>query len=130
MSRLFYEDEFDALTTMIGESGKTIKECAHHLYPDMKPDSAYAKLKDQLNQKGSEELKFRQVITLMKFCESYDPLMYACDETLHARPDRKAPEDEEIKLVEAINGAASVLTKAMRQLEHLRERERGIVRAV
>jgi sulfur relay (sulfurtransferase) DsrF/TusC family protein len=120
MARLFYEDEFDALNTMIGDSGKTVKECANHLYPDMKPDSAYAKLKDQLNQKGSEELKFRQVLALMKFCETYDPLMYVCDETLHARPDRKAPADEEVKLVEAINSAAETMNKAMRQLEHLR----------
>jgi hypothetical protein len=46
--------------------------------------------------------------------------MFACDETLHARPDRKAPKDEEVKLVEAINGAAATMQKAMRQLEHLR----------
>lgn len=123
MARLFYEDEFDALTTMIGQSGKTIKECANHLYPDMKPDSAYVKLKNQLDRKGDEELKFRQVVSLMKFCEQYDPLMYACDETFHARPDRKAPEDEEVRLVEAINAAAGVMTKAMRQIELLQARK-------
>ena len=55
----------------------------------------------------------------------YDPLFYACDETLHGRPDRVAPEDEEVRLVEAINGAASVLDRAMRQLEGLRERRNG-----
>lgn len=118
--RLFYEDEFDALASMIGESGKSIKECALFLYPDMKAESAYAKLKDQLNQRGSEELKFRQVLALMKFCDCFDPLMYACDETLHARPDRKAPADEEVRLVNAINGAADVLSRAMHQLERLR----------
>lgn len=119
MSRLFYEDEFDALTTMVGESGKTMKECAAFLYPDMKPESAYSKLKDQLNHKGSEQLKFRQVVALAKFCEQYDPLLYFCDETMHARPDRKAPADEKVKLVEAIHGAADVMNKAMRQLERL-----------
>lgn len=122
MSRLFYEDEFDALATMIGASGKSVKQCASFLYPDMKPESAYAKLKDQLNPKGSEELKFRQVVALMKFCEAYDPLMFACDETLHARPDRKAPEDEAVRLVEAINGAASIMNRAMKQLEILQAR--------
>lgn len=121
MRRLFYEDEYDALNAMVGGSGKTIKQCAAFLFPDMKPDSAYAKLKDQLNPLGSEELKFRQVIALMKFCETYDPLLYACDETYHARPDRKAPEDEAVRLVEAINGAAEIMTKAMRQLERLQE---------
>jgi hypothetical protein len=128
MARLFYEDEFDALNTMIGDSGKTVKECANHIYPDMKPDSAYAKLKDQLNHKGTEELKFRQVLALMKFCESYDPLMYACDETLHARPDRKAPADEEVRLIEALNGAVDTVNKTMQQIERLRAS--GILRVV
>lgn len=130
MSRLFYEDEFDALATMIGNSNKTVKQCASFLSPDMKPDSAYAKLKNQLSQSGDEELKFRQVIALMKFCEAYDPLMYACDETLHGCPDRKAPADEEVRLVEAINGAAEVMTKAMRQLEQLQSRAIQLSRVV
>ncbi len=56
----------------------------------------------------------------MKFCERYDPLMYVCDETLHARPDRKTVEDESVKLVETINSAALAMTKAMTQLERLR----------
>lgn len=55
--------------------------------------------------------------------------MYVCDETLHARPDRKAAADEEVRLVEAINGAASVLDKAVRQLEHLRSRNHPAIKA-
>jgi hypothetical protein len=121
MRRLFYEDEFDALQAMVGGSGKTVKQCASFLYPDMKSESAYAKLKDQLNPKGSEELKFRQVLALMKFCENYDPLLYACDETCHARPDRKAPEDEAVRLAEAITGAADMMNRAMKQLERLQD---------
>jgi len=118
--RLFYEDEFDALQAMIGESGKGFKACALHLWPEMKAESAYAKLKDCVDPKGSEKLKFSQVLLLMKFCERYDPLLYACDETLHARPDRKTVDDESVKLVETINSAAHVLSKAMAQLERLR----------
>lgn len=121
--RLFYEDEFDALQTMVGESGKGFKKCATHLWPDLKPETAYAKLKDCLETRGSERLKFGQVIALMKFCERYDPLLYACDETLHARPDRKTVEDESVKLVETINSAATVLSKAMAQLERLRSNQ-------
>lgn len=118
--RLFYDDEYDALQTMVGDSGKTIKACALHLWPDMKAESAYAKLKDCLNPKGSEQLKFSQVIALMKYCERYDPLLYACDETLHARPDRKTVDDESVKLVETINSAALTMSKAMAMLERLR----------
>lgn len=122
MTRLFYEDEYDALAAMIGNSGKTVQECAHRIYPDMKPASAYAKLKSQLNPDGDEHLRFSQVLLLMQFCEAYDPLMYLCDELLHARPDRKEPDDEEVRIVEAINSAASVLNKAMKQLEILQSR--------
>jgi len=121
-ARLFYEDEYDALQTMVGSSGKTVKQCALHLWPEMKAESAYAKFKDCLNANGSEQFKFGQVVELMRFCERYDPLMYQCDETLHARPDRKTVDDESVKLVETINSAAHVLSKAMAQLERLRIR--------
>jgi len=78
-------------------------------------------LKACLNSEKDERLTFGQIIAAMKFCECYDPLMYACDDTMHARPDRRAPKDEEVKLVEAINGAASTLQRAMKQLENLRQ---------
>lgn len=118
--RLFYEDEFDALQVMVGESGKGFKKCAAHLWPDLKPETAYAKLKDCLESRGSERLKFGQVIELMRFCERYDPLMYACDETLHARPDRKTIDDESLKLVETINSAMAITSRAVAALERLR----------
>lgn len=121
--KLFYDDEFDAITQAINDSGKTWKQVAAHLFPDMKPDSAYAKLKVCASPTGDQRLTFGQVIRLMAFCEQYDPLMHACDETLHARPDRKAPGDEEIKLVEVINGAAHTLDRAMKTLEQLRTKQ-------
>lgn len=120
--RLFYEDEFDALQTMVGESGKGFKACAAFLWPDLKPETRYAKLKDCLETNGTERLKFGQVLALMTFCERYDPLLYMCDETLHARPDRKTVEDESVKLVEVIGHAATSLNKAMAQLARLQGR--------
>lgn len=129
-NKLFYEDEYESLGLMISNSSKSHQEVAYFLFPHMKPASAYARLKECLNPAGDQHLTFGQVIAVMKFCECYDPLMYACDETLHARPDRKSPADEEVKLVEAINGAASVLSKAMAQLEQLRNRKPEMVRGV
>ncbi len=119
-AKLFYDDEYEALQLMVSNSQKTIKELAGFLYPHMKPESAYARLKSCLSADGDQRLTFGQIVAAMKFCGCYDPLMYACDETLHARPDRKSPEDEEVKIVEAINGAADVMNKAMKQLENLR----------
>lgn len=121
--KLFYDDEFDAITQAVNDSSKSWKEVAAHIFPDMKPDSAYAKLKVCASPTGDQRLTFGQVIRLMVFCEAYDPLMHACDETLHARPDRKTPADEEVKLVEVINGAANTLNRAMKTLEQLKARQ-------
>lgn len=120
-NKLFYEDEYEALNLMVSNSAKTAKELAIFLFPHLKLDSAYARLKACLNPEKDERLTFGQIIAAMKYCECYDQLMYACDETMHARPERRAPKDEEVKLVEAINGAASTLQRAMRQLENLRQ---------
>ena len=127
--KLFYEDEFEALQLMVSGSGKSIKEIATFLWPEMKPESAYAKLKACLNPRGDENLRFGQVLALMKFCNTFDPLYYACDDTLHARPDRKTPEDESVKLVEAIEGAADIMNKAMAQLERLQGHPMAMRRA-
>lgn len=126
--KLFYDDEFDAIRQAISDSGKPFKLVAAHMFPDMKPESAYAKLKRCTDSQGDERLTFGQVVRLMAFCECYDPLMYACDETLHARPDRKAPEDEAIKLVEVVNNAAQTMNHALKAIEQLKAR--GGIRVV
>lgn len=126
--KLFYDDEFDALNQMIANSSKSSKELACYLFPEKKPDTAYARLKACLNPDKDERLTFGQIIASMAFCERYDPLMYACDETLHGRPDRKSAEDEAINLMEVINGAASTMERAMKAIDHLKSR--GSMRSV
>lgn len=122
MTREFYDDEYDAMAAMLGSSGRTVKEFACHLFPTLKPESAYAKLKDKLNPRGSEHMRLGELLALMRYCQSYEPLMHLCDETLHARPERKAPEAEQVRLVETISQATDALTRAMHQLEQLQER--------
>lgn len=117
--KLFFEDEFEALQLMVSGSERSHKELACFLFPHLKAESAYARLKACLNPEKDERLTFGQIVAAMNFCGRYDPLLFACDETLHARPDRKAPEDEQVRLVEAINAAASTMDRAMRQLEGL-----------
>lgn len=126
--KLFYDDEFDAIATAIGDSGKTFKEVAAFMFPDMKTESAYARLKACCSPTGDQRLTFGQVIRLMNFCETYDPLMHVCDETLHARPDRKTAADEEVKLVEVLNSAANTMNRAMKAIEQLKNR--SAIRAV
>src|SRR5207249_2417110 len=93
------------------------------LFPELRPESGYARLKACMNPQGHERMRFGQIIAAMRFCQSYEPLYFACDETFHGRPPRVAPEDEEVKLVEAINGAADTMKRALAQLERMRERK-------
>jgi hypothetical protein len=120
--KLFYEDEYEALNLMISNSNKTSKELACYLFPHLKMDSAYARLKACLNPEKDERLTFGQIVAAMNFCGCYEPLMYACDETLHARPDRKTSSDEKVRLVEAIKAASDAMTQAMKKLEHLEQK--------
>lgn len=125
MTRLFYEDEREAVRAMIGESGKSIKECAMHLWgPRLKPEVAAAKLRSQLDSHNdTEHLKFVDVIALMQFCQCYDPLFYACMETDHGHPPRIAPKDQETEVIETLRSAAETMTKAMARLEALQVRQ-------
>lgn len=122
--RLFYEDEHDAAAYAVANSGREPKEVACAIWPGMKPASAYAKLQACLNRLGDQSFKFHEYIALMRFCGQYDPLYYLCDETLHARPPRVAPEDEEVKLVEAIRTAAEQLRRGLEAADRLEARVR------
>ncbi|ADE12168.1 hypothetical protein [Sideroxydans lithotrophicus] len=117
--KLFYDDEFEAISLAISSSNKTFKQVASFIFPDMKPESAYSRLKTCCSPTGDQRLTFGQTLRVMAFCESYDALMYACDELSHARPIRVAPKDEEVRLVDAIKGASETLNKAMQQLERI-----------
>lgn len=64
----------------------------------------------------------------MKFCDQYDPLYYACDETVHDRPAKRAIEDQEDEMVRVIEKASDTMEKALAQLEVIRQRK--VVRAV
>lgn len=122
-SKLWYEDEYEALRLMISNSGKKFGDIAVFLYPDKKYETAYARLKNSLDPDKDEFLKFGEIIRLMKFCNCYDPLMHACDETMHARPDRKSAEDEKVKVVDVINNAVGTIQLALGRLENLKRHE-------
>lgn len=117
---LFYDDEFQALEMMVGNGKKTTKQLAQHLFPHMKLESAYARLKNCMNPNGDQRLSFGQIIAAMKFCDAYDPLYCACDETLHSRPERKAPQDERMRLIQVISTAAATMDRAMKQIESIK----------
>lgn len=116
-----FDDEFDALQQAIAASGKTVKDVATHLFPHLRGESAYARLKACINADRDERLTMSQVVLLMRYTGQYQPLHFMCDETFHARPDRKTPGDEVVKLSEVIDGATSTLNAALKRLAAIQE---------
>jgi hypothetical protein len=114
-------DEFIALSLMVSNSAKTMEQVAYHLFPDMPAKSAYAKLAASFNPDSRARLTFAQILSAMQFCNCYLPLMYLCDETHHARPERKSPDAEQFALVQTIQTTAEILQKAMAQLQELQK---------
>lgn len=96
--KLFYDDEFDALAQTIANSDRGFKQCAAFLFPHLKPESQYARLKACLNGDKDERLTLGQIIVLCKFCDSYDALYFMADELGHDRPIVRKPEDEKAAL--------------------------------
>lgn len=122
MGRLFYEDEFQALRDVI-EQGKGYQKTSAHLWPGMKADSAYAKLKACANERGDQRLKLREYIAAMTFNGCFDTLYYISDECLHSRPAPKAPAEEEAKLVQVIEAAGETMKRALDALEKVRRQD-------
>lgn len=120
---LFYDDWRDALRHAITASGKEYKQVAHHLWPSMKMDSAYAKLKHCLEGTGGEKLGVGEAIEIMRFCGEYDLLYHIADETHHDRPAQRAPEDAQAELQRQYIRAAEEMKRIAERIE------RGLMRA-
>ncbi len=118
MSELFYEDEHHALRATI-ENGKGYKASAAHLWPDMKPETRYAKLKHAVADQHGEHLRFSQVVELMKFNDRNDVLAYVCDETGYERPTKRKVEDERDELMRAWLHGLEVQKQIAARLERL-----------
>ena len=123
MPKLFYDDECDALAQTIANSERSFKECAAFLFPHLKPESQYARLKNCIRaDKPDESLSFSQIIALCKFCSQADALHFMADELNHERPSPRAPEDEAkvlqqefiagVKRLEAIGAKLERLTQS------------------
>jgi hypothetical protein len=123
---LFYDDEFHALRACIESSEKDYKACAAHLWPTMKPESAYAKLKACVNEPGRERLRLGEIVALMRFTGRADALYFLCDETLHVRPQRVAPEDAEAQALTIVDEATDKLERALKTLGEYRSMRQNV----
>ena len=116
MHKLFYDDEFAALRDTI-ENGKGYKATAMHLWPAMRPESAYARLKVCCNERGDQHLRFGEVVRVMQFNERFDALYFICDEVGHDRPARRAPADKQAELMREFNRHVEQLAGIQKALQ-------------
>lgn len=114
---LWYDSPEDSISDAIKDSGKTFKEVAAHLWPALKLDTAYARLKNSLNPEKDEKLSFGEIILICKFTGHVDPIHYACDELMLHRSTPKAPKDEQQELMLTIQRQQAALMATMQRLE-------------
>ncbi len=99
------------------ERNKGYKATAFHLFPTMKPETAYAKLKAKCE--GLAPLRFDEVVEICRFNRAADPLYFLADELSHARPAFKAPADRAAELITTFNANALALQRLGAQIERL-----------
>jgi hypothetical protein len=126
---LFYDDEHHALRAVI-EGAHGYKKTALHLWPDMRAESAYAKLKHAVNGTNGESLRFGQVLEVCRYNDRYDALYHACDELGHNRPNLKAPGEGRSKAIDAVAAATDVLGRALKVLEREQQSDSHSLKAV
>lgn len=117
--RLFYDDHCNALASAIDSNvhGLSFKQVAAAMWPTMKPDSAYARLKNCIHADKGEKLDMAEVRHLCQITGRFEPLYWLCDELSHARPQVRAPKDKQAELVEAFIVAADQLKRLGAQID-------------
>lgn len=116
---LFYDSCEQSVAMAINDSAKTWQQVAHALWPAMKMASAYARLKNCLNEERDEKLSFAEIILICNFTERYYPLYHFAGECNHSKPELVKPEDQEALLRKQFIEAAQVLKTIGARLEKL-----------
>ena len=117
MAKLFYDDEFDALAQTISNSDREFKQVAAYLFPHLKAESQYARLKNCLNPAHDERLSFGQIVAMCKFCGRQDALYFLCDELNHERPKAISPADKQAELMREFNRHVDKLERIQQELK-------------
>lgn len=115
----WFETAEDATTSAIQHSGKAFKEVAHALWPSMKMDSAYARLKGALNSERPEKLTADEHLFIANHCERYHFTAYVCAQTHHSQPDPIEPVDEAMELDRRIDANLRDVRKLLERRERL-----------
>jgi hypothetical protein len=104
-AKLFYEDINDAIGTTVMALGG-YKKVGYMLWPNMKIESAYARLKVCVAPNGDQKLDQEEVQTLIREgrkvgCHAI--MQFLCDDASYESPKPKEPEDELAQLLREFN---------------------------
>ena len=125
----FYDDHFHALRAAI-EGGRGYKETAAHLWPNMKIESAYARLKKCTHADNEYKLDLSEVLAVCRFNDRFDPLYYLCRETMHEIPKRNEPADVAQTLAQVIAANCAENRRMTDRLEALVKSNPGLLKSV
>lgn len=113
----FFESAEDATYSAILASRKPIKQIALALWPSMKIDSAYARLKGALNPDRPEKLSADEHIFIANHCNQFQFLYYTENQCHHSGTNPCSPEDEKAELQRKAEQTVSEMKAIVRRLE-------------
>lgn len=127
---LFVESVYDALRACVQALGGP-KQVAAGLWPAKPIEDARRLLLDCLNPERHEKLDPEQVLLLLRMAREANfhvAMSFIAQECGYRAPEPLDPQDEQAKLVAAIETAGVTLTRALDRLDKLRERAKPMAR--
>ncbi len=119
--QLFYDSAEKAIDNAILQSGKGFKAVAGALWPSLKDDTAYARLKNCLRDDKPEKLTLDEIIFICQFTGRADPLYYMADELSHSRPEPRAAEEIVAGLAGQLQQIFQMASPIMDQIERVQK---------
>ncbi len=121
----FHETAEDATNTAIIRSGKPFKDVAHAIWPSLKIDMAYARLKNCLRPDAREVLHADDHIYIANYVGQHDFLYYCAQRCHPSRPDPVKPEDEQAELMHEFNDSVTRLEELAQRIRAVDERPKA-----
>lgn len=132
MGQLAFSEMFDsaeeATSAAIANSDKEFKDVAAALYPSLKPQTAYAKLKDSLGRKGERDstLSADEHCWIANYTQQFHYLHYIASRCHHSMPQPVAPHDELAELQRRYIAATEQLQRLVPRIEKAETRLRVV----
>ena len=122
----FHETAEDATSKSISDSKMTYEQVANTLWPHMKLNSAYARLKNALREDAREVLTADQHLFIANLTGQYHFLYYCAQHCHHSQPDPVAPADEKAALQHDFNESVTRLEELAQRIQHVEAREQPV----